>query len=100
MKDGFFDIVFNVIIDNSTYNFEDNTYKKTFQKNFYKVAFIFGNGFILLCCIYVLIFILIPVICYRIGQCSSKKMRISEYKEKIDNTTQISLLKERLNSYV
>ena len=94
LHDYFFDIVFDLVIDIYTYNKENGEYKNKLGKNIIQGLFIFVNGFIFLCCIYVFIFILLPVICFRIGKCSSKNTRITEFKERMGTTT-VSLLKDR-----
>ena len=96
MKDAFYDIVFNLIINNETYNFIENKYKDinyTYQI-IWKYIFIFFNGFIILCCLYVLIFIIIPIIYFRVSQCFKKNPRLSEIK----SDSSIDLLKERFTS--
>ena len=95
LNDNFFDIVFNLKINNRTYDFNENKYNNTTKKNICKYFFIVLNGFILLSCIYVLIFIIIPIIYFRITQCSKKNPRLSELK---DGNNHISILKERLTS--
>ena len=96
MKDAFYDIVFNLIINNETYNFEEDKYigiNYTYQI-IWKYTFIFFNGFIILCCLYVLIFIIIPIIYFRVSQCFKKNPRLSEIK----SDSSIDLLKERFTS--
>lgn len=97
LDDGFYDIVFNVVINNKTYDLPKHQYYKPTKKIIWEILFIGVNGFIILCCIYVLIFILIPVIRYRIGHFSSKNKRLTEFREEINNT-QISRLRERLTN--
>ena len=96
LNDNFFDIVFNLRINNRTYNFNEEKYKNTAKKIICKYSFIFLNGFILLSCFYVLIFILIPIIYFRIAQCSKKDPRLSQFNN--ENSNQISFLKERFTS--
>ena len=96
LKDDFFDIVFDLQINKDTYDFEQGKYKNPTNKCIWKIVYIFFNGLILLSCIYVLIFMLIPLIYYRIGQCSKKNTRISEFKDTMDNNT--SILKERFTT--
>jgi uncharacterized membrane protein len=95
LNDNFFDIVFNLKINIRTYDFEKNKYKNTTKKNIWKYSFIILNGFILLSCFYALIFIIIPIIYFRIGQCSKKNPRLSEIKYENNH---ISILKERFTS--
>ena len=103
LKDFFYDIVFDTKINVDTYNFINNTreyegeYKNKAEKYAWKTFLIAINGFILLGCIYTLIFILIPIIKFRIVQYLRKRRRYSEISEKI-GTSNISLMKERLNS--
>ena len=67
-------------------------------KLFCKYAFIIANGAILLGCIYTFIFILIPIIKFRILQCSrQRERRYSVLSERIGSNN-ISLMKERLTS--
>lgn len=84
------------MIDIENYDFEKQEYKNQIGKYALKVVFIAVNGFILLGCIYVLIFILIPIIKFRIFQCSKK--RESKYSEINERLGSISLLKERETS--
>lgn len=97
LDDGFYDIVFNVVINKDTYDFNAHQYKHPTKKIIWEILFIGVNGFIILCCIYVLVFILIPVIRYRIGHFSAQNKRLTEFREEIDNT-QISRLRERLTN--
>ncbi len=97
MNDAFFDIVFNLKIDNSSYDFLKEEYKETWKKNTWKFFFIFFNGFIILFCTYVFIFILIPIVYYRIGQCIKKDTRVTEFKARLGSNN-ISILKERFTS--
>lgn len=102
LNDFFFDIVFDLMINNDTYDFTDcllcqGEYKDKTGKYIYKSLFIGVNGFILLGCIYVLIFILIPIIKFRILQCSRKR-KSNRYTDINERLGSISLLKERLNS--
>ena len=99
LDDGFYDIVFNVRMNNETYDLDNHKYKDPTEKIIWQILFIGVNGFIILCCIYVLIFILIPVIRYRIGHFSSKNKGLTEFREEIDNN-QISRLRERLTNEV
>lgn len=97
LKNEFFDIVFDVEINNSTYSNNEYIDGHLISKNFWKLFFIILNGFILLSFIYALIFIIIPAICFKLGKCSKKSTRISEFKGKIGENS-ISLLKERFTS--
>lgn len=88
------------MIDIDTYDFEKREFKnKNYtEKMAWKIVFIGLNGFILLGCIYTLIFILIPIIKFRILLCSRKREnRYSVINEGI-GSNKISLMKERLNS--
>ena len=97
MNDNFFDIVFDVIIDKESYDFEKNEFKEKAERNLWRVGFIGINGIIFLGCLYTLIFILIPIIKYRISQCCRKReRRYSEINDRIGKS-HISLMKERLN---
>lgn len=97
MKNEFFDIVFNLKINISTYDFVNDEYNDNWKKNLWKFLFIFVNGFIILGCIYSFIFILIPIVYFRIGQCLRKDTRVTEFKERLGSRN-ISLLKERFTS--
>ncbi len=97
LNDSFFDIVFNLKIDNSSYNFMKEEYNENWKKNIWKILFIFFNGFIILSCIYVFIFILIPIVYFRIGQCLNKETRVTEFKSRLGSNN-LSLLKERFTS--
>ena len=93
MKDEFYDIVFNLKINIETYDIakgEYNDNNKTYQI-LWKYTFIFVNGFIILCFLYALIFIIIPVIYYRVCQSLKKSPRLSE----ITSQSHVDLLKER-----
>ena len=76
-----------------TYDFVKNRYKSTTKKNIWKYLFIFLNGFILLSLFYTLVFILIPIIYFRLSQFFKKNQRISKI-----GSNNISLLKERFTS--
>ena len=76
-----------------SYDFENHKFKKTTKKNIWQFLYIFANGFILLSLIYTLIFIIIPIIYYRLYQCCKKDARISKI-----GSNNISLLKERFTS--
>lgn len=97
LKDEFFDIVFNIPINKDTYNFQENEYLAPLEKYIWKYVYIFGNGFVLLGCIYTLIFILFPIIYFRISQNSKKNPRISR-EFPINNNSNAELLKERFTS--
>lgn len=101
LNDNFYDIVFGITINYATYDFEKEEFIKKIdkiKKNMFHFGYIFFNGFILLCLVYILLFILIPIIIYRIKQQTShKRVRVTEFKEKIGSNN-ISLLKERLTS--
>ena len=60
-----------------------------------EIPFYFFNGFILLGLIYTLIFIVIPIVYFRIYQCFKKDPRVSRI---VSNN--VSLLKERFTSEV
>ena len=60
------------------------------------IGFVFANAFILLFCFYGLVFIIIPIIYFRIGQFSKKNQRLSE--RIYDNSNKISLLDERFTN--
>ena len=104
LEDPFFDIVFDLMINDETYNYKnfpcssEGEYKDKTKKTLSNICFIFINGVILLGCIYVLIFILIPIIKYRIIQFSKrKKENINDFRERIGSSN-AALLKERLTS--
>ena len=103
LNDNFFDIVFDLYINDETYNFKDPiTYEGEYHNKTEKYAckiFLIGiTGFILLGCIYTLIFILFPIIKFRIAQYSRKRQhRYSEIGERL-GSSKISLMRERLNS--
>lgn len=86
------------MINFDTYDFSKREYIDKTEKYIWKTLFIGINGFILLGCVYALIFILIPIIKFRIFQCSEKrKRRYSIVGERIESKN-ISLMKETLNS--
>lgn len=96
MNDNFFDIVFDVIINKDSYDFINHEFKEKAERNLWRVGFIGINGIIFLGCLYTLIFILIPIINYRISLCCRKReQRYSEINDRI-GTSHISLMKERL----
>lgn len=88
--------MFNIEINIDTYDFDKKEFigNSKIYKNLWKFTFIFFNGFIILCCVYALIFILMPIIYFRIIQRCKKSPRYSEIK----NGSNISLLKERFTS--
>jgi hypothetical protein len=98
LEDKFFDIVFNLKINNSSYNFTENKYNDENypKKIMWLIAFIFANAFILFFCFYALVFIIIPIIYFRIGQFSKSNPRLSE--RIYDNSNKISLLEERFTN--
>jgi len=102
-NDFFYDVVFNLYINVETYDFSDKgkylgEYKNQFGKYAYKTILIGLTGFILLGCIYTFIFILIPIIKFRMLQCSRKREpRFSEISERLEGS-HVSLMQERLNS--
>ena len=104
LNDFFYDIVFDIPINNETYNFSnlatfEGEYNSKTLKYFAEVCFIGINAFIFLGCLYVLIFILIPIIKFRISQCLNKgRSRSERYSQISENlrTGQISLMKEKL----
>ena len=83
----------------NTYDFTNNEFYDNTAKYIWYILFIFANGFILLSCIYVLIFIIIPIIYFRIAQCSSKNSRISNITEKMGES-KISLLNNRFTTEI
>ena len=86
------------MINFDTYDFSKGEYIDKTEKYIWKILFIGINGIILLGCVYALIFILIPIIKFRIFQFSEKrKRRYSIVGEKIGSKN-ISLMKETLNS--
>ena len=87
----FFDIVFDV-----EYSINDPDRHKN-ERNVWMVVFIILNALILLWCIYVLIFIIIPIIHFRIMQCSRKEPRVSQINDGLESKT-ISLIKDRFTS--
>ena len=103
MNDFFFDILFDLKIDIDSYDFTDRLnyigeYKDKSLKYLCKVFLIGITGFILLGCIYTLIFILIPIIKFRILQFSRRReSRFSEITDRLGGS-HASLMKERLNS--
>ena len=94
LKDEFYDIVFNLKINNDTYQNGKYVGSNNTLKTILKYNFSFFNGFILLCNLYVLIFIIIPIIYFRVCQCFKKSPRLSEIKSQ----STIDLLKERFTS--
>ena len=110
MNDNFFDIVFDIMINRDTYDCSQYEPKSNLcikgeynkdninKKLVWKYSFIIANGAILLGCIYTFIFILIPIIKFRILQCSrQRERRYSAITERIGSNN-ISLMKERLTS--
>ena len=97
LNDNFYDIVFDLIIDNDTYDFENGEYKNKVPKILWFLAYVICNAFVLLCFIYILIFILFPIILYRIKHSSTKPKKDIRVTEQIGSQN-ISLLKERLTS--
>ena len=104
LNDFFFDIVFDIPINNETYNFTnisnfEGEYNSKTLKYLAEVCFIGINGLVFLGCLYVLIFILVPIIKFRILQCSNKRSyrseRYTEISQKL-RTGEISLMKEKL----
>ena len=104
LNDFFFDIVFDIPINNETYNFTnisnfEGEYNSKTLKYLAEVCFIGINGLVFLGCLYVLIFILVPIIKFRILQCSNKRNyrseRYTEISQKL-RTGEISLMKEKL----
>ena len=96
------------MINNETYNFKsinfesiadsEGEYKDLSGKYFWKTVFIIANGFILLGCVYVLIFILIPLIKYRIIQFAKRRREnYGDIRDRIGSSN-AALLKERLTS--
>ena len=91
------------MINNDTYDFEspfsvEGEYKDQTGKYFWKTIFIIANGFILLGCVYVLIFILILLIKYRIIQFAKRKREnYGDIRDRIGSSN-AALLKERLTS--
>ena len=96
MKEEFYDIVFNLKINIDTYNYDKLEYKDNnkIEQILWKYSLIFFNAFIILCCLYTLIFILIPVIYFSVCVCFKKSPRLSEIKSQ----STIDLLKERFTS--
>lgn len=105
MNDFFYDVVFDLYINKDTYNFTDEVnyvgkYNDQSLKYACKTFLIIITGFILLGCIYTFIFILIPIIKFRILQCSRKREpRFTEIGERLEGS-HVSLMQERLNSDV
>ena len=100
LNNKFFDIVFDIIINVDSYDFINNEFKEgsLTEKYLWKIAFIGLNGIILLGCLYTLIFILIPIVKFRILMCSRKReQKYSVINDRIGNNN-ISLMKERLTS--
>jgi hypothetical protein len=103
VNDFFFDVIFDISINVDTYNFTDpgnyiGEYKNKSGKYASKIFLIGITGFILLGCIYTLIFILIPIIKFRILQCSRRReSRFSEISDRLEGS-HVSLMQERLNS--
>ena len=103
MNDFFYDVVFDLYINKDTYNFTDEVnyvgkYNDQSLKYACKTFLIIITGFILLGCIYTLIFILIPIIKFRILQCSRRReSRFSEISDRLEGS-HVSLMQERLNS--
>ena len=100
MNNKFFDIVFDVIINIDSYDFINNEFKESSKKEkiLWKVGFIGLNAIILIGCLYTLIFILIPIVKFRILMCSRKReQRYNVINERIGNNN-ISLMTERLTT--
>ena len=103
VNDFFFDVIFDIYINIETYDFTDignysGEYKNKFKKYICKIFLIGITGFILLGCFYTLIFILIPIIKFRILQCSRRREpRFSEISDRLEGS-HVSLMQERLNS--
>jgi hypothetical protein len=100
LNNKFFDIVFDVIINIDSYDFINDEFKESSKKEKYlwKVGFIGLNAIILIGCLYTLIFILIPIVKFRILMCSRKReQRYNVINERIGNNN-ISLMTERLTT--
>ena len=91
------------MINDETYEFDnfplsiEGKYKNEGKKYFAKYSFIIANGVILLGCIYVLLFILIPIIKYRIMQFAKQKRNNDDIRDRIEGSN-AALLKERFTS--
>ena len=79
----FFDIVFNVDINKDTYDFDKEEYINPAMKNFYQIFFIFLNAILFICCLFVLVIYIIPVIKSRLCEKKVKAGRYTKLKEKL-----------------
>lgn len=85
-------------MDYNSYNFIDNEYIDKTPKIIWKCIFSCINVSIFLCCIYTLIFIVIPSIYFRLWKISKKNLRTSELQERLLSRN-ISLVKDRNSSH-
>lgn len=86
-------------IDNESYDFNKNEYIDETPKIILKCIFSFINVSILLCCIYSMIYIVVPTIYFRLWKVPKKNLRLSEIKERFGSKN-ISLIKDRNASEV
>ena len=98
-NDRFFDIVFDLKIDYESYDFINNEYIDKTPKIIWICIFSCINVTIFLCCIYTMIYIVMPSIYFRLWKVSKKNLRLSEIKERFGSRN-ISLLKDRNSSEV
>ena len=96
-NDIFFDIVFDLKMDYESYNFIDNEYIDKTPKVIWTCIFSFINASIFLCCIYTMIYIVVPSIYFRLWKVSKKNLRISELQERLLSRN-ITLIKDRNTS--
>ena len=95
LRDNFYDIVFDLKIDIFTYDFTKEEYLNENPKIFWHLAYIISNAFVLLCFIYILIFILSPIIIFRVRNFWKKPViRVTQQI----GSTDVSLLKERFTN--
>ena len=95
LDDNFYDIVFDLKIDISNYDFTKGEYLNENPKIFWHLAYIICNAFVLLCFIYILIFILSPIIISRVRNLWKKPViRVTQQI----GSTDVSLLKERFTN--
>lgn len=84
-------------MDYESYNFTNNEYLDKTPKIIWTLIFSCINVSIFLCCIYIMIYIVIPSIYFRLWKVSKKNLRVSEIKERFGSRN-VSLLKDRTTS--
>ena len=86
-------------MDYKSYNFINNEYIDKTPKIIWTFIFSCINASIFLCCIYIMIYIVLPSIYFRLWKVSKKNLRVSEIKERFGSRN-VSLLKDRTTSGV